>query len=76
MVLQHSLVGKSLHWHVSVSNQSSAWLIANLRESRLEQDIHKLFIPSDRQFNTLGVHNVPAFKASAFVSSIRPKAVV
>ena len=52
----------------SLSNQLLAWLCANLWESHLEQDIHKLFIPSDRQFNTLGVHNIPAFKAVAFVN--------
>jgi len=27
--------------------------------------MHKLFIPSDRQFNKLGVHNIPASKGSS-----------
>ena len=73
----HSAGHAYIHIYIySVSNQLSAWLYASLPESRLEQDIHKLFIPSDRQFNTLGVHNLPAFKAVAFVSSIQPKAVM
>ena len=57
----------------SISNRFSARLYAILQDSRLEQDIHKLFTPSDRQFNTLGVHNVPAPQVLAFFSSIQPK---
>ena len=60
----------------SISNQLSARLYANLQDSRLEQDMHELFTPSDRQFNTLGVHNIPAPQVLAFFSSIWPKTVV
>ena len=53
----------------SVSNVLSVRLYANLQDSHLEQDMHKVFT----QFYTLGVHNVPAPQALAFFSSIRPK---